>query len=58
MDGNTACVLTKALYDHKGDLVKANKSADGIKLETARDTSPVPLHPGAKKALDELGAAS
>jgi uncharacterized protein len=58
MDGNTACVLTKALYDHKGDLVKANKAADGIALETARDTSPVPLHPGAKKALDELGAAS
>ncbi len=58
MDGNTACVLTKALYDHKGDLVKANKAADGIKLETARDTDPVPLHPGAKKALDELGAAS
>lgn len=58
MDGNTACVLTKALFDHKPDLVKANKSADGISLDTARQTSPVPLHPGAKKALDELGAAS
>jgi TRAP transporter TAXI family solute receptor len=58
MDGNTACVLTKALFDHKADLVKANKSADGITLDTARETSPVPLHPGAKKALDELGAAS
>ncbi|HZN79877.1 MAG TPA: TAXI family TRAP transporter solute-binding subunit, partial [Mycobacterium sp.] len=29
MDGNTACVLTKALFDHKADLVKANKAADG-----------------------------
>ena len=56
MDGNTACVLTKALFDHKADLVKANKAADGITLDTARQTSPVPLHPGAKKALDELGA--
>ena len=58
MDGNTACVLTKALFDHKPDLVKANKAANDISLDTARQTSPVPLHPGAKKALDELGAAS
>jgi uncharacterized protein len=58
MDGNTACVLTKALFDHKADLVKANKAADGIALDTARQTSPVPLHPGAKKALDDLGAAT
>ncbi len=57
MDGNTACVLTKALFDHKDDLVKANKAANGIALDTARQTSPVPLHPGAQKALDELGAA-
>ena len=51
-------MLTKALFDHKADLVKANKAADGITLDIARQTSPVPLHPGAKKALDELGAAS
>ena len=56
MDGNTACVLTKALFGHKADLVKTNKAADGITLENARMTSPVPLHPGAEKALDELGA--
>ncbi len=56
MDGNTACVLTKALFGHKADLVKTNKAADGITLENARMTSPVPLHAGAEKALDELGA--
>ena len=38
MDGNTACVLTKALFDHKADLVKVNKAADGISLDTARET--------------------
>ena len=37
MDGNTACVLTKALFDHKAELVKVNKAADGISLDTARD---------------------
>ena len=58
MDGNTACVLTKALFDQNAELVKVNKAAQDIKLDTARETSPVPLHPGAKKALDELGAAS
>ena len=58
MDGNTACVLTKALFDRKSDLVIANKAADGISLDIARQTSPVPLHPGVIKALDELGAAS
>jgi TRAP transporter TAXI family solute receptor len=58
MDGNTACVLTKALFEHKADLVKVNKAAQDISLDTARQTDPVPLHPGAKKALDELGAKS
>jgi TRAP transporter TAXI family solute receptor len=58
MDGNTACVLTKALFEHKADLVKVNKAAKDINLDTARQTDPVPLHPGAKKALDELGAKS
>jgi TRAP transporter TAXI family solute receptor len=57
MDGNTACVLTKALFDHKADLVKASKAANGISLDIAGQTHPVPLHPGAKKALEELGAA-
>ncbi len=56
MDGNTACVVTKALFENKADLVKVNKAAEDINLDTARQTDPVPLHPGAKKALDELGA--
>ena len=56
MDGNTACVLTKALFDNKAELVKVNKAAEDINLDTARQTDPVKLHPGAQKALDELGA--
>lgn len=56
MDGNTACVLTKVLFERQPDLAKANKAANGISLDNARQTSPVPLHPGAEKALEDLGA--
>ncbi|MGO4445275.1 TAXI family TRAP transporter solute-binding subunit [Mycobacterium sp. 2YAF39] len=56
MDGNIACVLTKALFEHKQELAEVNKAAEDISLDTARETLPVPLHPGAKHALDDLGA--
>ncbi len=56
LNGDTACVLTNILFEHKPDLVKASKAAEGINLDTARQTGPVPLHPGAAKALDDLGA--
>jgi TRAP transporter TAXI family solute receptor len=56
LDGNLACVLTRTLFDKRDDLVKANSSAKGISLDTARRTDPVPLHPGATAALDKLGA--
>jgi TRAP-type uncharacterized transport system substrate-binding protein len=48
--------LTKILFDKRDDLVKANASAKGISLDTARKTDPVPLHPGAAQALEQLGA--
>jgi TRAP transporter TAXI family solute receptor len=57
LDANVACALTKTLFDKKDDLVKANAAAKGISLDTARKTDPVPLHRGAVKALDTLGAA-
>ncbi len=56
LDANIACVLTRTLFDRKADLAKANVAAEGIQLDQARNTDPVPLHRGAKKALDDLGA--
>jgi len=56
LDAGVACTITRALFDKKGELVKANKAAAGISLDTARKTDPVQLHPGAKQALDSLGA--
>ncbi len=56
LDPNVACVLTKALFDRKPQLEQANAAAKEISLDTARKTEPVPLHRGAVKALDDLGA--
>jgi TRAP transporter TAXI family solute receptor len=56
LDANIACVLTKVLFDTKGELAKANAAANGISLDNARKTDPVTLHRGATKALDDLGA--
>lgn len=54
IDANLACVLTKTLFDRKSQLEQAVGAAKGIKLESARDTGPVPLNRGAEKALGEL----
>ncbi|MGZ0148891.1 TAXI family TRAP transporter solute-binding subunit [Kribbella sp. WER1] len=46
--------LTKTLYDNLDSLVTVNAAAKGITLDSADKTDPVPLHPGAKKAIDGL----
>ncbi|MGH3888777.1 MAG: TAXI family TRAP transporter solute-binding subunit, partial [Pseudonocardiaceae bacterium] len=56
LDPATACVLTKTLFERKSNLVAVNPAAENITLQQARQTDPVPLHPGAKQALDTLGA--
>ncbi len=52
---NNACALTKLLFDKKDDLVKVHVAAKEIDPAVAKETDPVPLHPGSRKALDELG---
>ncbi|MCA1672094.1 MAG: TAXI family TRAP transporter solute-binding subunit, partial [Actinobacteria bacterium] len=56
LDAPTACVLTTTLFERRADLAAVNPAAENIDLAQARDTNPVPLHPGARKALDTLGA--
>ncbi|MGH3900455.1 MAG: TAXI family TRAP transporter solute-binding subunit [Pseudonocardiaceae bacterium] len=56
LDPATACVLTTTLFERKSSLVAVNPAAENITLQQARQTDPVPLHPGAKQALDTLGA--
>ncbi|WP_436529786.1 TAXI family TRAP transporter solute-binding subunit [Actinoplanes sp. HUAS TT8] len=56
LDPNVACVLTRTLFDRKAQLEQANAAAKEISLQTARKTTPVLLHRGAEKALDDLKA--
>ncbi|BBH68141.1 C4-dicarboxylate ABC transporter substrate-binding protein [Actinoplanes sp. OR16] len=56
LDPDVACVLTKTLFERKTQLEQANAAAKEISLDTARQTDPVPVHRGATKALDDLGA--
>ncbi|MET7748656.1 TAXI family TRAP transporter solute-binding subunit [Micromonospora sp. NPDC005367] len=56
LDANVACAITRTLFERKDALVQANQAAKGISLENARRTDPVPLHRGAEKALQDLGA--
>ncbi|TDD45548.1 TAXI family TRAP transporter solute-binding subunit [Kribbella antibiotica] len=46
--------LTKTIYENLDALVAVNAAAKGITKENAAKTEPVPLHPGAQKALDGL----
>ncbi|MFC4022082.1 TAXI family TRAP transporter solute-binding subunit [Micromonospora sp. GCM10011542] len=56
LDANVACAITRVLFDKRDALIQANAAAKGISLQAARRTDPVPLHRGAAKALQDLGA--
>jgi uncharacterized protein len=53
---STACALTKLIFDKKSDLEKVHPAAKEIILDDAAQTDPIPLHPGSRRALQELGA--
>jgi TRAP transporter TAXI family solute receptor len=48
--------MTKAMFDHLGEMTAAHAAAKGIKLDEAAKNSPVPLHPGAERFYKEKGA--
>ncbi len=47
--------MTKLIYESLGELANAHVSGKEIKLETAAEGSPVPLHPGAIRYYREKG---
>jgi len=54
-DEETVYLLTKALFENLEEMYKVHKSATNIKLETALNGLPAPLHPGALKYYKEKG---
>jgi TRAP-type uncharacterized transport system substrate-binding protein len=53
-DAALAEQLVRVLFDHRSELEAASPAAKDIRIETATRTQPVPLNPGAEKALRAL----
>ena len=51
----TAYQMTKLIFDNLPRLGKSHSAAKDIKLETATDGLPIPLHPGAERFYKEAG---
>ena len=49
VSNEAAYAMTKAMFDNLGDLQAAHSAAKAMKLETAAQGMPLPLHPGAEK---------
>jgi TRAP transporter TAXI family solute receptor len=47
-----ACAITNLVFDKKADLAKVHKAANAMERDTAVETGPVELHPGAAQALE------
>ncbi|QNN52295.1 TAXI family TRAP transporter solute-binding subunit [Nocardioides mesophilus] len=54
MADNVACALTTLMLENKDTLVRVHPAAGELSLETAGETGPVPVHPGSKRALENL----
>lgn len=55
MPDNLACALTTLVYENTDELVTVHPAAAGIQLDLATQTGPIPVHPGAERALEALG---
>lgn len=47
--------ITKSMYENLAEIEKAHAQGKNIKLETALDGVPIPLHPGAERYFKEAG---
>ncbi|MEV6735087.1 TAXI family TRAP transporter solute-binding subunit [Streptomyces sp. NPDC051364] len=55
-DADLAAKIVNLIHNEKGALVTVNQAAAEINAATAGQTTPVPLNPGAEKALKALAA--
>lgn len=55
-DTNLVYNITKALFEHRKDLIAVHKEAQNLTVKSASDVTAVPYHPGAIKYYKEVGA--
>jgi TRAP transporter TAXI family solute receptor len=56
MDEKTAYAITKAMFDHRDELIRVHKEAENIKFENQKtEASSIPWHPGAVRFFAEKG---
>jgi TRAP transporter TAXI family solute receptor len=56
MDEELAYQVTKTIYDHVDELIAIHPAANDTNVEFAMDSTPIPLHPGALRYFEEVGA--
>ncbi|MEJ7703646.1 MAG: TAXI family TRAP transporter solute-binding subunit [Geodermatophilaceae bacterium] len=55
MPEDQAYELTKAIFEHLDELAEVHPEALNISVDTATETDPVDVHPGAQRYFDEAG---
>ena len=56
MDDDLAYAITKAMFDNIAELQAVHPAANQTTVEFTLDATPVPLHPGAIRYFEEIGA--
>ncbi|WP_323022518.1 TAXI family TRAP transporter solute-binding subunit [Pararhodobacter sp.] len=56
MDDDLAYAITKAMFDNIADLQAVHPAANETTVEFTLNATPVPLHPGAIRYFEEIGA--
>ncbi|MDP2737481.1 MAG: TAXI family TRAP transporter solute-binding subunit [Pseudorhodobacter sp.] len=56
MDEELAYQVTKNMYEHVADLIAVHPAANDTTVEFSLASTPIPLHPGALRYYEEVGA--
>ena len=56
MDEELAYQITKAMFEHVDELIAIHPAANDTTVEFALSSTPIPLHPGAIRYYEEVGA--
>jgi uncharacterized protein len=56
MDEDLAYEVTRVIFERIDDLIAVHPAAEDISVEFTMDSTPIPLHPGAIRYFEEIGA--